>query len=49
MVDWLGPARSGSWCYGPAQHEYLALSVPVQTDKDLNLQVAVDPCLTVWL
>ena len=44
--------------YGLAQHEYLALSVPVQTDKDLipvqmdkdsNLEVADDPCPTVWL
>ena len=43
-VDWLGPR-----CYGLTQHEYLALSVPVQTGKDLNLQIAGDPCLTVWL
>ena len=37
------------WRYGFAQHEYLALSIPVQTDKDLDLQVAGDPCLTLWL
>ena len=28
-VLWPGP-----WCYGLAQHEYLALLVPVQMDKD---------------
>ena len=44
VLRWIGP-----WCYGLAQHEYLALSVPVQTDKDANLQIAGDPCLTVWL
>ena len=33
MTDYSGP-----WCYGLAQHEYLVLSVPVQTDKDSNLQ-----------
>ena len=32
-----------------AQHEYLALSIPVQTDKDSDLQVTGDPCLTPWL
>ena len=32
-----------------SQHEYLALSIPVQTDKDSDLQVAGDPCLTLWL
>ena len=30
-------------------NEYLALSIPMQTDKDSDLQVAVDPCLTLWL
>ena len=30
-----------------AQHGYLALSIPVQTDKDLYLKVAGDPCLTL--
>ena len=35
--------------HGLAQHEYLALSVPVQTDKDSNLQITGDPFLTVWL
>ena len=44
MADWPGP-----WCYGLAQHKYLALSVPVQTDKDSDLQVAGDPCLTLRL
>ena len=43
------PQACCPWCYGLVQHEYLALSVPVQTDKDLNLQVAGDPCLAVWL
>ena len=32
--------------YGHAQHEYLALLVTVQMDKDLDLQVNGDPCLT---
>ena len=32
-----------------AQHEYLALSIHVQTDKDSEFQVAGDPCLTLWL
>ena len=31
------------------QHEYLAFSIPVQTHKDSDLQVAGDPCLTLWL
>ena len=31
------------------QHEYLALLVPVQMDEDSDLQVAGDPCLTLWL
>ena len=35
--------------YGLTQHEYLALSIPVQTNKDSYLQVACDPCLTLWL
>ena len=30
-----------------SHHEYLALSIPVQTDKDSDLQVAGDPCLTI--
>ena len=30
-------------------NEYLALSVPVQTDKYFNLQITGDPCLTVRL
>ena len=34
------------WCYGLAQYEYLT-SIPMQPDKDLNLQIAGDPCLTV--
>ena len=29
-----GLAWPDPWCYGLAQHEYLALSVPVQTDED---------------
>ena len=29
--------------------EYLALSVPVQTEKDSDLHVAGDPCLSVLL
>ena len=49
MVDWPGPAQPGPRCYGLTQHEYLALSVPVQTDKDSDPQVAGDSCLTVWL
>ena len=28
---------------------YFALSIPVQMDKDSNLQVAGDLCLTQWL
>ena len=28
---------------------YIALSVPVQADKGLNLQIAGDPCLIIWL
>ena len=39
--------RIGPRHYGFTQHEYLALSIPVQTDKDL--EVAGDPCLTQWL
>ena len=31
------------------QHEYLALLVPVEMDEDSDLQVAGDPCLTLWL
>ena len=30
--------------YGLAQHEYLGLLVPVQTEKDSDLQVTGDPC-----
>ena len=37
-MDWPSP-----WCHGLAQLESLALSVPVQTYKDSNLQVAGDP------
>ena len=44
MADWPGPRR-----YGLAQHEYLALSIPVQTCKDSDLKVAGDPCFTQWL
>ena len=44
MADWPGPRR-----YGFAQHEYLAFSIPVQMDKDSDLQIAGDPCLTLWL
>ena len=43
-ADWPGPRR-----YGLAQHEYLAFSIFVQTDKDFDLQVAGDPCLTLCL
>ena len=32
-----------------SQHEYLALSLSMQTDKDSDLQVAGDPCLTLWM
>ena len=41
--------RIGIYCYGLAQHEYLALSISILTDKDSNLQIASDSCLTVWL
>ena len=34
---------------GLAEHEYLLLQVFVQMDKDLDLLVAGDSCLTVWL
>ena len=34
---------------GVARHEYLALSVPLQTDEDSDLLVAGDPGLTLWL
>ena len=47
VLWWIG--LPGPWCYGFTQHEYLALSVPVQTDKDSNFQITGDPCLTVWL
>ena len=39
----------GPQCYGLTELEYPALSVPVQTDKDSNLQINGNPCLTVWL
>ena len=45
VVQWIGP---GPW-HGFAQHEYLVLSIPVQTDEDSDLQVAADPCLALWL
>ena len=44
MPDWLGSYRLGL-----AEHEYLALSVPVQTDKDLDHPVTGDSCLTPQL
>ena len=44
VLRWIGP-----WCYELTQYKYLALVEPVQTDKGSNLQVAGDPCLTVWL
>ena len=44
LVNW-----PGTRCYGFFQHEYLGLSVIVQTDKDSDLHVAGDPCLTIWL
>ena len=40
-MDW----PTGPRCYELAQHKYLVLQVPVQTDKDLDLQVAGDACL----
>ena len=43
-VDW-----PGTRCYGLSQHEYLASSIPVQMNEDLDLQVAGDRCLTLWL
>lgn len=33
------------WCYGFAQHEYMAMSIPEQK----NHQVTYSPCLTLWL
>ena len=42
VLWWIGPR-----CYGLIQHEYLAFSVFMQTEKDLDLQVASDSCLTV--
>ena len=35
VLQWIG--RPDPRCYGLTQHEYLALLVPVQTDKYLNL------------
>ena len=40
VSPWIGLAHG-------VMHEYMALSVPVQTDKDSNLQVAGDPCIIV--
>ena len=40
MMDWPGPQH-----YGIVQHQYLALSVPVQTEEDSDLQVGDDPGL----
>ena len=42
LVDWPGTQR-----YELAQHKYLVLSVPVQNDKNSDLEVSGDPCLTL--
>ena len=44
MTDW--PATQS---FELVQHEYLALSAPVQIDEDEDLQVTGDLCLTLWL
>ena len=43
-ANWPGPQR-----YELAQHEYLALSLPVQTDEYSDHEVVGDPYLTLWL
>lgn len=41
-VDWLGLRH-----YELTQHEFVALSIPVLKDKNLDFQVACAPCFTL--